>query len=201
MSPFVQQFEVSKLRDPKAGDIMGFCGDSWSSAGINVVTYGIPWWGLSHVAILGDHEGKLLLFESTTFNPEPCCISGKVIEGSQAHIIENRLAQYQGKVWHYPLYRSLYDFEQDRLTKYLHATLGHPYSKIGAFRAGGIGFSWLESQLCETDLSSLFCSEWCASAHAEIGIFPNENGARWNPNHFCRAERRMGILKTPRRVK
>lgn len=201
MSPFSQEFEISKLHDAKAGDIMGFSGDSWASAGINAVTYGVPWWSLSHVAILGEHEGRLVLFESTTYNPEPCCISGKSIEGSQAHEIENRLAQYHGKAWHYPLYRRLYDHERNRLNDFLHATLGHPYDKIGAFRAGGIGFSWLESQLCESDLSSLFCSEWCAAAHGEIGLFPNDSGARWNPNHFCRTERRMSVLKKPRRCK
>lgn len=201
MSPFAQQFQPSKLHDAKPGDIMGFSGDSWASAGINVATFGIPWWSLSHVGILGEHDGKLLLFESTTFNTEPCEITGKVIQGSQAHDLEKKIAGYHGKVYHYPLYRKLYEHERTRLNDFLHATLGHPYDKIGAFRAGGNGFSWLESQLCERDLSSLFCSEWCAAAHDEIGIFPNEDDARWNPNHFVRTERHMGLLKRPRRNK
>ena len=40
--------------EPKAGDIIGFSGDSWLSVGINLATYGIPFWSLSHVGILGD---------------------------------------------------------------------------------------------------------------------------------------------------
>jgi len=185
----------------KAGDILGFSGDAWASAGINLGSFGIPFWDLSHIGIVGEHEGRLLLFESTTFNDKPCVILGKKIKGSQAHELADTIADYQGKVWHYPLYRRLFEHERIRLNDFLHETIGHPYDKIGAFRAGGIGFSWLESQLREVDLSALFCSEWTAAAHAEIGIFPNDNGARWNPNHFARTERRMGILRRPGRRK
>ena len=59
---------------PKAGDIIGFSGDSWMSAGINMATYGIPFWSLSHVGIVGEHDGELLLFESTELNKLPCAI-------------------------------------------------------------------------------------------------------------------------------
>ena len=46
----------------KAGDIIGFSGDSWISALVNVATYGIPFWGLSHVGILGHaDDGRLLI--------------------------------------------------------------------------------------------------------------------------------------------
>ena len=37
----------------KAGDIIGFSGDSWISTLVNIATYGIPFWGLSHVGIMG----------------------------------------------------------------------------------------------------------------------------------------------------
>ena len=190
--------------DPAAvqpGDIIGFSGTHWQSLFINCVTYGIPYWSISHVGIIGEHDGRLLIFESTTTNSVPCEVTGKYIAGSQAHSIQHHIDHYQGRLWHYPLTRSLYHHELKRLTKFLHATIGLSYDNIGAYRAGGVGFSWLESQLREADLHSLFCSEWCAAAHAEIGLFATDNGARWSPNLLCRTERRKGILKRPRRIK
>ncbi len=187
--------------DFKAGDIIGFSGDAWGSSFINIVTYGIPLWSISHVGIIGEHKGQLLLFESMTNSTLPCEIRGGMFNGSQAHSIIEAVTAYQGKAWHYPLYRRLFDHERLRLNDFLHETIHTPYDCIGAFRSGGYGFSWLESQLRTKDLSSLFCSEWCASAHGEIGIFPNDNGARWNPNYFVRTERRMGLLRKPRRLK
>lgn len=202
LSPFHKNGKGIVLpSDIKVGDILGFSGDAWGSAAINVVTYGIPWWSLSHCGIVGEHNGRLLLFESCTNNILPCEVLGSVIQGSQAQDIRRKIADYAGKVYHYPLYRTLFAHERQRLQDFLLETTGHPYDRIGAFRAGGVGFSWMESKLRCADLSSLFCSEWCASAHAEIGIFPNDNGARWNPNYFVRKERRLGLLKKPRRLK
>lgn len=191
------------LRDPRdvlPGDIIGFSGAGWISSGITLATWGLPYMSLSHVGIMGEHDGRLLLFESTTLNSDPCEITGKRIAGSQAHSLDYRLANYRGKVWHYPLYRPLFPYENQRLTEFLEATIGRPYDKIGAFRSGGEGFSWLEARLREQDLHSLFCSEWCAAAHAEIGIFATDNVSRWNPNRFTRTERHAGILRKPRRL-
>jgi hypothetical protein len=183
------------------GDIIGFSGEGWVSIFINCVTYGIPLWSISHVGIVGEHDGKLLVFESTTTNDVPCEVTGKCIAGSQAHNLQHHIDHYKGRLWHYPLSRSLYHHELKRLKTFLHKTVGLSYDNIGAFRAGGVGFSWLESQLLEADLHSLFCSEWCAAAHAEIGVFATDNVARWSPNLLTRTERRMGILKKPRRIK
>ncbi len=185
----------------QAGDIIGFSGEGAVSIFINCVTYGIPLWSISHVGIVGEHNGKLLVFESTTTNTVACEVTGKCIAGSQAHSLQHQIDTYKGRLWHYPLSRSLYHHELKRLTKFLHGTIGLSYDNIGAFRAGGLGFSWLESKLRDADLHSLFCSEWCAAAHAEIGVFATDNVARWSPNLLCRTERRMGILKKPRRIK
>lgn len=183
------------------GDIIGFSGDAIVSLAINVLTYGMPLWSISHVGIIGEHEDKLLCFESKTTDHTPCEVTGKCIRGSQAHSLDHLIKTYRGKMWHYPLYRKLFNHERYRLYKFLHATIGLSYDNIGAFRAGGLGFSWFESQLREADLHSLFCSEWCAAAHAEIGLFATDNVSRWSPNLLCRTERRMGILKKPRRIK
>lgn len=183
------------------GDLIGFSGHYWSSAGINIATYGIPFWSLSHVAILGQHKGNLVLFESNESPVRPCIVRKKLIKGTQAQPIQRTIDEYRGKVWHYPLFRKLYDFERGRLNDFLHEYLGHSYDQIGAFRAGGIGYSWIESWLHPQNLSSLFCSEYCCAAHTAIGIFATDNVARWSPNRLCRKERRMGILLKPRRLK
>jgi hypothetical protein len=177
------------------GDLIGFSGHDWLSAGINLGTYGIPGLSLSHVGIIGEHHGKIVLFESTTLSKLPCLVQGKVVSGAQVHDIADRLDSYRGRAWHYPLYRSLFPHERRALNQFLFAHVGRPYDAIGAFRSAGIGFSLVESMLRRADLGSLFCSEWCAAAHATIGLFPTGNVSRWNPNRLVRAEQRAGILK------
>ena len=81
--------EVDKIVSPvdlKAGDVIGFSGNSWISGLINIGTYGIPGWGISHVGIMAHaDDGRLLLFESTTLENMPCEISGECFDGTQAH--------------------------------------------------------------------------------------------------------------------
>lgn len=185
----------------QAGDIIGFSGHALMSAFINLATYGIPFWNLSHVGIVAEHDGRLVLFESCADNEDACLIQGIKAIGSQAHELDRAVETYHGKVWHYPLYRKLYHFESKRLSRFLVQSVGMPYDQIGAFRAGGVGFSSIESLLREADLSSLFCSEWCCAAHASIGIFPTNNASRYSPNRLVRTERRQGILLSPRRLK
>lgn len=184
------------------GDIIGFSGDGLISDVINIATYGLPRWGISHVGIMGEaSDGRLLLFESTTLDGFPCEIAGKPFNGAQAHTLETIVEAYRGKVWRYSLYRKLYENERHRLTEFLMRTIGTPYDEMGAFRSGGEGLSWIESLFREQDLTRIFCSEWCCAAHTAIGIFQTDNVSRWNPNRFVRVERRQGILLKPRRMK
>lgn len=184
------------------GDIIGFSGECLTSDLINVATYGIPRWGISHVGIMGEAaDGRLLLWESTTLDGLPCEITGKPFFGTQAHVLETIAEAYRGKVWHYPLTRSLYDNERERLTRFLMDTVHTPYDKMGAFRSAGVGLSWIESLFREQNLAQIFCSEWCCAAHTAIGIFRTDNVSRWNPNRFVRTERWQGVLLKPRRLK
>jgi hypothetical protein len=185
----------------RPGDILGFSGRGLISDTINVFTYGLPRWSLSHVGIIGEHKGQLLLFESTTLDSEPCAIRGKCINGTQAHEIEERVQVYDGRVWHYPLSMPLGVEARRELSRFLLSTLGISYDSIGAFRSAGLGFSWLESLLHPASLHSIFCSELCAAAHATIGVFRTENVSRWSPNLFVRTERRRTVLQSPRRLK
>ena len=186
----------------KAGDIIGFSGDSWISTLVNIATYGMPFWGLSHVGIMGHaDDGRLMLFESTQLDDLPCEITGEVFLGTQAHQLEHVVSVYKGKVWHYPLYRPLYASEDERLTEFLMATIHTPYDKLGALRSAGVGLSWIESLLHHDNLNSIFCSELVAAAHAYIGLWATDNVCRWNPNRLARRLRRAGVLRRPRRVK
>jgi hypothetical protein len=187
----------------KAGDIIGFSGRSWLSAGINIATYGIPLWGISHVGIMAHAaDGRLLIFESTSLDGDiPCEITGKPICGTQAHVLDFALEHYRGKAWHYPLYRPLYPNENGRLTEFLVETIGVSYDMMGAFRSAGVGLSWIESLFREQSLTSIFCSEWCAAAYAVVGLHATDHVSRWSPNRLCRHLRRHGILCKPKRLK
>jgi len=184
------------------GDILGFSGESLVSDLINLGTYGIPRWGISHVGIMaGATDGRLLLFESTTLDGFPCELTGKRINGVQAHRADAVVANYRGKVWRFPVYRKLYWFERQRLTKYLMGMIGTPYSEIGAVRAAGLGFSWVESLLHKNELHSIFCSELCATALTDIGLMQTTKPGRWSPNHLVGHMRAHGELATPERLK
>ncbi len=187
----------------KAGDIIGFSGRSWISAAVNIATYGIPFWGISHVGIVAHAtDGRLLIFESTSLDGNILCeITGKPICGTQAHSLDFILGHYDGKAYHYPLYRALYPSENERLTAFLIGTIGVPYDMTGAFRSAGVGLSWIESLFRRQDLTSIFCSEWVAAAYAVTGLHPTDNVSRWNPNRLCRHLRGHNILCKPRRLK
>jgi len=186
----------------KPGDIVAFSGCSWISAAVNIGTWGIPLLGLSHVGIIAhDDKGRLLIFESTSLEDLPCVISEENFTGTQAHWLEDILRVYKGRAYHYPLYRPLYPNEDERLTQFLMETIHTPYDMMGAFRAAGVGLSWFESLLRPQDLSTIFCSEWVASALSVIGVYPTSNASRWNPNHLIRHLRWNGVLCKPRRLK
>lgn len=179
------------------GTVIAFSGNTFQSDFINVVTYGLPRWGASHVGIISGN----ILFESTTTVDLPCVILGQQIEGVQAHTLKSRIPNYAGRVWAYPLISQLNDFERDKLYSFLYKRLGTPYDMIGAFRSGGAAFSWFESKLRKPDQSALFCSEMCAAALRYINRFPTLNESKWNPNSFLRAGRKRGIFGKPERLK
>lgn len=185
----------------KPGDILGFLGNGLASTIINLGTYGLPFYGLSHVAIAADYEGDVILFESTTLNDRPCYIRKKYVYGVQAHPIPYSIESYPGKIWHYPLIKPLRKYERTRLTEYLVKQLGKDYDYLGAGRAGGKLLAHMESLLRQEELVQLFCSELCAAAHRHIERFDTLNASEWNPNSFTREERRRGILGKPVRLK
>jgi hypothetical protein len=185
----------------KPGDILAFAGHAPSSMAISLGSFGLPLWTPSHLAIIGELDGQLVCYESTTDDPAPCLVQSRSFDGVQVHAIEERLQTYPGKIWHYPLYRNLYDFERERLKEFLLAQVGKPYDAVNAIRSGGFLFSVIEGVCRRQALNALFCSELVAAAHATVGLWPTCNAGRWNPAHLIRAERLAGILCPPTRLK
>jgi hypothetical protein len=183
----------------RPGGILAFSGFNPTSDIINLGTWGIPRLSVSHVGIIGRYCNENVLFESTTLNDIPCLIQGKPVHGTQAHRVADRLATYVGRVWYFPLYRELYEHEEQRLSQFLIADIGKSYDLQGALWAGGLGL--LDYLIFKPDYHALFCSEWVASAHAAIGILQTADGSRWNPNYLTRYEHNSGILKDCLRFK
>jgi hypothetical protein len=186
-----------QLIDLKPGDIVGFSGHNLDSYLINLATYGLPRWGISHVGIVSEYRNELLIFESTTEAPAPCVIQGAYVQGTQAHRIATHLHHYRGKMWYYPLVKPLRWSEGKRLTAFLMRTLGRPYDLSGARHAAGKLWSYL---LRDNALDALYCSEWVVAAHRHIERFDTP-WSNWSPNALIREERRRGIIATPWRIK
>jgi hypothetical protein len=186
--------------DIRAGDVIAFSGDGGISFVVNILSYGVPWVSISHLGIMGEHEGELLIFESTTLSNIPCAIQGESIEGVQAVRLKDRVEKYDGKVFHYPLVDQLFGGGKRKLSQFLHDQIGKPYDLIGALRAGGKIWAWLEAQLREEDLNFLFCSELVAASLRHIGRLETDSASRWNPNQLVRHGLKENILHKPRRL-
>lgn len=201
----------------KPGDILGFSGDGWLSFGINLLTYGIPYYHISHVGIVAElqkedfdnaipgiyryTEPGLYLFEATITSLPGCVLTLACKPGVKVRPIGVKVRNTKGRVWHYPCRHKIRPLESRRLTCFLRSQLGKNYDAIGAFRAAGLGFSGIESRLRKEDLSSLFCSELCAAAYKHIGIMDTTNASKWSPNSLVRYCRKENILLKPRRLK
>lgn len=182
------------------GDLVTFSAYTALGVGINLATYGVPFFGASHIAIVGTYDRKKVLFESTTLNDVPCLIQGERVSGVQATDFDDRTRNYRGKVFHHPLSVPLTRVEKQRLNRFLLSHIGKDYDAIGAFRSGGIAWSWIESKLRRADLTSLFCSEYCAAAHKKLNRLETKNVSRWSPNAFIRRQRRDKIVARKIRV-
>lgn len=188
-------------RNLRPGDIIGFSGYNPASYFINLVTYGIPGWSLSHVGIVAEYEGNLLIFESTDEALDPCAVQGYPIAGTQAQWPVPRIQSYKGRVWHYPLVKPLRSWERRHLTEFLLRSVGRPYDRTGAVRAGAKVWSAIQGLLHDESIAALFCSEWVAAAHRHIERFDTKHIGTWSPNALVREETRRGILDERVRLK
>jgi len=176
----------------KPGDIIGFSGHHWISAGVNLCSFGIPFWSLSHVGIVGYNNSSkrgLRLFDSAHGF------------GVRSQPLKTGIRLYDGKVWVYRLARPLYLHECARLCAHSDSMLGRSYDSTGALHAGGKIWAAIQGVLRGENLSSFFCSEFVAEQLSHIGIFNTTNASRWSPNNLMRKLRRLGIVEKPERIK
>jgi len=182
-------FEVLQSIEP--GDVIGFSGDSLVSDAVNLLSFGVPRWSLSHVGIFSYHKSdcNLRLFDSA---------SGF---GVRHQSIYQGVKKYSGRAWLYKLQRPLYGHELCRLSASAERSLGKDYDTAGALRAGGKLWAACYGALRGEDLATFFCSEFVAEQLSHVGVFNTANASRWNPNHLMRTLRRLGIVQPPRRLK
>lgn len=177
------------------GDLIGFSSWDWTGFVINVGSLGIPFIDLSHVGIVADFERGLALFESTTLSDQPCLVQKKVTSGAQVHSIIGRVANYNGLVYHIPLYRPLNYLQRKDLTEFLMKDVGKPYDMLGAFRSGGHLFAKMESILRPEEMNNLFCSEWAMGAWKASRVFQTKSASKWNPNSMYRTALRREVCQ------
>lgn len=182
------------------GDVIGFSGSSLVSDGINLATYGMPRWGLSHIGIISRNCFRKYLFESTTLGDTPCDITGEVVNGVQAHTLDNILER-PGKVWKYPLATRLNSFERKVLQLNLLSHLGTPYDYKGAARSGGFLIRIVEQTFRRQDLSQFFCSELVALMFTKLELIDINNASGQSPNSLARRIVREGVCRKPIRIK
>lgn len=216
------------LRTIKPGDVIGFSGRNWISAGINIGTFGLPSWGISHVGIASFDSGSIASYDdnvlamqkelsskygkplsrlSTMYmagikaGPGPRLFESTSKTGVRSIDLAKAVREYDGRVWVYPLSRPLFLNEMARLTDTATSLVGTSYDVSGAIHSGGLLVQLLSALVRGEDLTSLFCAEFAASQLSHIGVFPTSNASRWSPNHFVRKLRRMGIVNRPVRLK
>lgn len=185
----------------RPGDTLGFSAWSRLGVGINLCTFGIPFWCLSHIAGVVRVPGvsRLLVCESTTQYHAPCVLCGKVHDGVQFHYVPERVRSYRGLVWRYPLSKPLTVHESRLLGNWCASQHGKTYDYIGAFRSRETLVACLLRK--DEDLNSMFCSELWTAGLREVRRVRTENASAWSPNLLGRYLVRHRVCKRPETLK
>jgi len=191
----------------RPGDIIGFSAGDCLGAAVNFSTLGWPflppcWRGITHVGIVSVNEhGQNILWESTTLVDQPCLYCGRRHDGVQAHVLENRIAGYDGYIWRYPLRVHLDHIQLAQLDRFCAGAHGTPYDAAGVIDSRTLCLGWLVRRFLKEDTSMFFCSEFTAGALNAMEVWDTPNVSRWNPNRFCRTLLAVGLSSKPRRLK
>lgn len=195
--------ERGRTTDIRPGDMIGFAGCGCWSCVVQVCTLGWPGKSLSHVEVAvgwPGHRWPLLVGATAGIRDEPCAVTGRILDGVQAHYARTRIARYEGRVYHYRLARPLNDLEQRLLYDFCRENMGRAYDGLGAVLARDT--LWAAMHRPAEDLVSMFCSEFVAAAHRACWRLPPEtNASEWSPNRLARMEVREGVVGKPRRLK
>ena len=179
------------IRSAEPGDVIGFSGRSLASDAVNLLSFGIPRWSLSHVGIYSYQKDQpgLRMFDSASGH------------GVRHQAPWAGIRNYSGRAWLYKLQRPLYPNESLRLARSTQESLGKAYDTAGALQAGGKLWAAIQGVIRGENLATFFCSEFVAEQMSYIGLFNTTNASRWNPNHLMRTLRRLGIVQSPVRIK
>ena len=151
------------------------------------------WLPPSHVAVICDYRDQPCWVESTTLCRHSCLVSGKPIEGVQAHLPELRIDDYLEHGGRVELYRlspidSLSSAESDLLTRILFRYLvGRVrYDKRRAALSGSKVFWLMQSCLPRSSREEMFCSQLIARLLMRLNRLNRANPAWYNPGRLLR---------------
>ena len=144
--------------------------------------------GPSHVATFCNYQQRMMWIESTTLCPHPCEITGRPINGCQAHHPASRIADYLADGGRVDLYRlsaieKLSRDERDLLSRIL---IRHFVGREVTYDLGGALLSGTRlfkrtRLLPSADLNELFCSELVAAVCMRLGRMNRSNPTQFNP--------------------
>lgn len=158
--------------------------------------------GPSHVATFCEYQQRMVWIESTTLCPHPCEITGRPINGCQAHHPETRIADYLADGGRVDLYRlspieKLSKEERELLSRIL---IRHFVGREVTYDLGGALLSGTRlfkrtRLLPSADLNELFCSELVAAVCMRLGRMNRSNPTQFNPACLLRELVRNGTYQ------
>ena len=152
--------------------------------------------GPSHVATFCEYQQRMVWIESTTLCPHSCDITGRKINGCQAHDPASRIADYLADGGRVDLYRlspieKLSRDERDLLSRIL---IRHFVGREVTYDLGGALLSGTRL-LPSADLNELFCSELVAAVCMRLGRMNRSNPTQFNPACLLRELVRQGTFQ------
>lgn len=181
------------------GDIAACYGTDWTAHAIRLGTAspllaprGLKF-GPSHVAILCQHDGRMLWAESTTLCKHPCKVRNEVRNGCQAHEPAERIADYVDaggsvEVWRLDPIQSLSLDESELLSRIIvryFILADITYDMRGAMLSGTrlLKRLWF---LFGARVDEVFCSELIAHLLMRLHRMNIDNPTKYNPASLLR---------------
>jgi len=158
----------------KTGDAVFFSGKGLFSTLIQLKT----WCKISHVGIVVVEDGEPMIYESTTMTNLPDIETGKFRKGVQKHPLKERIANYDGKVYHAPITVALPN-EKEALEwlNQVHAK-NTKYDWKQAVLSGFL----IKHFVTKENFDMLFCSELYFKFMKKAGVISNRfNASKKNP--------------------
>ncbi|WP_437230437.1 hypothetical protein SH661x_001968 [Planctomicrobium sp. SH661] len=184
--------------DWEPGDILACYGSDLTS---RVIRWGTTWpvdpWSCwsppSHVAMICEFEGRLVLVESTTKCPRNCLVRGERVSGVQIHEPWDRVSDYMLSGGRTDLYRlqGIFKLEGHEQLDLQHWLISHflrygaQYDMRGAV-GSGLRLRHVMRRLYQANLDQVFCSELLAAVLMRLGILNQDDPALYSPGRLLR---------------